>query len=62
MTTILIADACKPSLVMTSEVFKDKIPGAIVYVADTGASALSLVKAYDRDAVIDDWLELLGRR
>lgn len=36
MTTIHITDACKPSLVMTSEVFKDKIPGSIVLFAPTG--------------------------
>src|SRR5437016_2877897 len=44
MTTILIADACKPSLVMTSEVFKDRIQGSIVLVARSGQEVLALLQ------------------
>ncbi len=44
MIHVLIADACKPSLVMTSEVFKDKLPGTIVDVALNGKDTLELLK------------------
>ncbi len=43
MTTVLIVDSSKPSLVMSSEVFKDKIPGIIVLVASSGQQALDIL-------------------
>lgn len=55
MTTILIADACKPSLVMTSEVFKDKIPGTIVDVAITGKDALEYLANKKPDLCVVDF-------
>ena len=33
MATVLIVDASKPSLVMTSEAFKDKVPGTVIETA-----------------------------
>lgn len=54
-TTILIADASKPSLVMTSEVFKDKIPGAIVLVAKTGQEALDILRDKQPDMCVIDF-------
>ena len=54
MTTVLIADSCKPSLVMTSEIFKDKIAGTEVLVAATGKEALDfLVEAKPDLCVVD---------
>lgn len=44
MKKILIADANKASLVMTSEAFKDNFPGIGVCVAHNSASALSMAK------------------
>ena len=44
MKRILIADASKASLVMTSEVFKDHFPGVQVVVARTSADAIELAK------------------
>jgi len=55
MTKILIADASKPSLVMSSEVFKDKIPGSLVFVAGTGAAALALVAQEKPDICLVDF-------
>ena len=55
MTRVLIADHCKPSLVMSSEVFKDKIPGAEVIVAATGAEALQLVVEKEPDICLIDF-------
>lgn len=55
MTTILIADTSKPSLVMTSEVFKDKIPGAIVLVAKTGQETLEILKEKTPDMCVVDF-------
>jgi CheY-like chemotaxis protein len=50
MKRILIADAGKASLVMTSEVFKDFFPGVQIVVAKTSADAIERVtkdKAFD---------------
>jgi CheY-like chemotaxis protein len=56
MKRILIADASKASLVMTSEVFKDHFPGVQVVVARTSADALELAKANgELDAFIIDY-------
>lgn len=56
MKRILIADASKASLVMTSEVFKDHFPGVQVVVARTSADALELAKTSgELDAFIIDY-------
>lgn len=56
MKRILIADASKASLVMTSEVFKDHFPGVQVVVARTSSDAIELAKtAGDLDAFIIDY-------
>ncbi|MEY4066556.1 MAG: hypothetical protein RIR26_2764 [Pseudomonadota bacterium] len=56
MKRILIADASKASLVMTSEVFKDHFPGVQVVVARTSADALELAKTCgELDAFIIDY-------
>ncbi len=55
MTTVLIADACKPSLVMTSEVFKDKIVGTVVDVAVTGKDALEYLTNKKPDLCVVDF-------
>ncbi len=55
MTTILIADACKPSLVMTSEVFKDKILGTVVEVAASGKDALDYLSQKRPDLCVVDF-------
>jgi CheY-like chemotaxis protein len=56
MKRILIADASKASLVMTSEVFKDNFPGVQVVVARTSAECLELVKTSENiDAYIIDF-------
>ncbi|NBQ53231.1 MAG: response regulator [Proteobacteria bacterium] len=44
MSTVLIVDPSKPSLVMSSEVFKDKIPGITVLVAASGQQALEIIE------------------
>ena len=38
---ILIVDRCKSSIVMTSEIVKDKLPGGIVFVAESGREAFA---------------------
>lgn len=56
MKKILIADASKASLVMTSEVFKDHYPGVQVLVARTSAEALEIAKNNEGvDAYIIDY-------
>lgn len=55
MTKVLIADACKPSLVMSSEVFKDKIPGALVLVAHTGAEMIQKAQDEQPDICLVDF-------
>ena len=56
MKKIIIADASKASLVMTSEVFKDHFPGVQVVVARTSAECLELAKnTPDVDAFIVDF-------
>jgi len=56
MKRILIADANKASLVMTSEVFKDYFPGVQVSVVKTAMDALTLVSEGNYfDAIIIDY-------
>lgn len=55
MPVILIADAIKPSLVMSSEVFKDKIAGAQILVATTGRQALEILNAEKPDMCVVDF-------
>jgi CheY-like chemotaxis protein len=56
MKKILIADASKASLVMTSEVFKDHFPGVHVLVARTSADALEIAKREEHiDACVIDF-------
>ncbi len=55
MTTVLIIDSCKPSLVMTSEVFKDKVAGTVVDVATNGKDALEYLTAKRPDLCVVDF-------
>lgn len=53
---VLIADAGKASLVMTSEVVKTKLPGAVVHVAATGKECLAILEGgLKADMVICDF-------
>ncbi len=55
MPVILIADACKPSLVMSSEVFKDKIAGALIHVATSGRQCLEMLLEAKPDMCVVDF-------
>jgi len=55
MTRVLIADQIKSSLVMTSEVFKDKLPGCIVNIARSGAECLEVLEKEKPDMIIIDF-------
>lgn len=55
MAIFLIADSSKPSLVMTSEIFKDKNPGAIILVAKTGADVLAHLEEATPDLCVIDF-------
>lgn len=56
MKRILIADAGKASLVMTSEVFKDHFPGIQVVVARTSAEVIDTIRtAAEFDAIVIDY-------
>ena len=55
MTTILIADSSKPSIVMTSEVIKDKIAGAVVIIAGTGKTCIDLAAETRPDMCVIDF-------
>lgn len=55
MTTVLIADASKPSVVMTSEIFKDKLQGALVFTASSGAETLERMKELKPDICVVDF-------
>ena len=56
MKKILIADSSKPSIVMTSEVFKDHFPGVQVLLAKSSQEALEVTgQNGDLDAVIVDY-------
>ena len=53
MAKILIVDPCKSSLVMTSEVFKDKLPGSAIEVTSTGQQCLEVLDETFDMLVID---------
>ncbi len=55
MPQILIVDACKPSVVMSSEVFKDKIPGISVLIASTGKQCLEILAEAKPDMCVVDF-------
>ncbi len=55
MPTILIADSSKSSVVMTSEIFKDKIPGCRVLVTGTGSECMRLVEAEKPEMCVVDF-------
>ncbi|MEZ4741556.1 MAG: response regulator [Bdellovibrionota bacterium] len=55
MTKVLIADQIKSSLVMTSEVFKDKIPGCIVFVSASGQECLEILSRESVDMIVIDF-------
>ena len=55
MTKVLIADRSKPSLVMSSEIFKDKVPGCLVAIAGTGAEALEKLETEKPDLCLIDF-------
>ncbi len=55
MSKVLIADHSKPSLVMTSEIFKDSLPGVSVVVAHTGRECVELVGEHKPDLVLVDF-------
>lgn len=55
MPSILIVDSCKPSLVMSSEVFKDKIAGATILVATTGKQCLEVLSQTNPDMCVVDF-------
>ena len=55
MTTVLIVDACKPSLVMTSEIFKDKMSGTIVDVAQSGKETIEYLADKTPDLCVIDF-------
>jgi len=55
MPKVLIADAIKPSLVMSSEIFKDKIPGATIFVATTGEDAIRIAELEKPDLCLVDF-------
>ena len=52
-TTIHIIDSSKPSLVMTSEIFKDKIPGSIVSFSLTAKDGIAHLQAKTDKAAPD---------
>lgn len=55
MTKVVIADQVKSSLVMTSEIFKDKIPGCTVFIAKTGLETIQIIEAEKPDMAIIDF-------
>ena len=55
MTTVLIVDACKPSLVMTSEILKDRISGTIVDVSISGRDAIDYLAEKRPDICVIDF-------
>ncbi len=55
MPIIMIVDACKPSLVMSSEVFKDKITGAQILVAANGKQCLEVLATAQPDMCVVDF-------
>lgn len=55
MLNILIADQIKSSLVMSSEVFKDKIAGCVIHVAQSGQRVLEIAGSQKIDMVVIDF-------
>jgi CheY-like chemotaxis protein len=55
MTTVLIVDTNKSSVVMTSEAFKDKVPGITVMLAANGKEALEVMSKTMPDIVVADF-------
>ena len=55
MPSILIADACKASLVMTSEAIKDNFTGAVVSIVNKGLDCLEQIKEKKFDLIIMDF-------
>lgn len=55
MTSVLIADPFKPSVVMTSEICKDKFLGVQVVVSGSGHEALEAVAKQPFDLIIVDF-------
>lgn len=55
MTTVLIVDHLKSSLVMTSEIFKDKIIGCLVDICGTGNECLEYIKEKNPDMIVCDF-------
>lgn len=55
MTKILIADPSKAGLVMSAEVFKEKIPGVEISVAKTGKEFLKMLTQINPDMGIVDF-------
>ena len=55
MTSVLIADTCKCSIVITSEIFKDRIPGANIIIAGNGQECLDAAGQGNFDMVLLDF-------
>jgi two-component system sensor histidine kinase TorS len=55
MTKILVADTCKSSLVMTTEIFKDRIPGCGVAIVGTGEECVNGASTEKFDMIIADF-------
>lgn len=55
MALVLIADVCKTSILMSSEVFKDTIQGSQVVIAETGKECLEFAKKNKPDIVLVDF-------
>ena len=55
MVKVLVADTCKSSLVMTTEIFKDRIPGCTVIIAGTGEECVEMVNTHKFDMVVADF-------
>ena len=55
MVEVLLADTSKSGLVMTSEVFKDRMPGAIITICGTGRECLEKVGQKKFDMVVVDF-------
>jgi CheY-like chemotaxis protein len=54
MTQILIVDAIKSSIVMTSEIIKDHLPGCSILIANTGQEAVVIAQEKPLSLIITD--------
>lgn len=52
---ILIVDSCKSSLVMTSEIFKEKLIGSVIEIANSGLACLNLLEEKTYDMLVIDF-------